>query len=150
VALQKLNAKSPAARTALETAGSIVGAGWEAFNNQRCLRVSVPRPIGPHDERAHKLHATLTRLLLKQDCLVGYQYAPSVSNNDKEEDLWLRYKWRREHGMHEIYRLLPKRLAEPIGRIVSFLNNIASRSAVGVPLRDLVDPAKFQGLDEAA
>ena len=69
--LQLLNAKSPSALKALQNAGSIVGDGWEGFNNQRMLRISVPRPTGPSDERGHKLHGTLGKLLLSCDCLVG-------------------------------------------------------------------------------
>lgn len=128
VLLQLLNAKSPSARVALETAGGIVGDGWESFNNQRMLRISVPRPTGPHDKRAHKLHATLARLLLAHDCLVGYQYASAVHNDGPEEDVWLRYKWRSEHSMHEVYRVLPKRLAEPIRRLVAFLESTGTVS----------------------
>jgi len=124
VLLQRLNTKSQSARVALETAGSIVGTGWEAFNNQRMLRVSVPRPSGPHDKRSHKLHATLARLLLSRDCLVGSQYASAVCNDEPEEDVWLRYKRRPEQRMHEVYRVLPKRPAEPVGQLLAFLQSI--------------------------
>lgn len=49
VALQELNGKSPSARVALENAGSIAGAGWEAFGMHEVLRVLQKRlaePIG--------------------------------------------------------------------------------------------------------
>lgn len=137
VSLQKLNGKSPSARVALQTAGEIVGTGWEDFNNQRCLRISVPRPIGQADVRGHRLHTTLAKLLLSQDCLVGYQYAPSIYNDDPDEDVWLRYRWRSEHHRNEIFRVAPKRLAEPIGRLVTFLDGIAgSRRAPSLPSSD--------------
>lgn len=137
VSVQKVNAKSPSAKVALGTAGEIVGTGWRDFNNQRCLRISVPRPEGQGDVRAHRLHTTIAKLLLSQDCLVGYQYAASVYNNDPEEDVWLRWRWRAEHGRHEIFRLAPKRLAEPIGRLVKFLDGIAgSRDAAAPPSAD--------------
>jgi hypothetical protein len=123
VSMQKLNGKSPSARVALQTAGGIVGTGWQDFNSERCLRISVPRPLGQEDVRAHRLHTTIAWLLLNQDCLVGYQYAASVQN-DPVEDLWLRYRWRPDHRMHEIFRLAPKRLAEPIGRLMNFLHGI--------------------------
>lgn len=122
VVLQLLNGKSPSARTALENAGSIVGDGWRSFNNQRMLRISVPRPTGSSDERGHRLHSTLARLLLACDCLVGYQYASAIYNDDPEEDVWLRYRYRAEHRLCEVFRMLPKRLAEPVGRIVAFLD----------------------------
>lgn len=131
--LQLLNAKSPSALKALQNAGSIVGAGWEGFNNQRMLRISIPRPEGPHDERGHKLHATLGRLLLSRDCLVGYQYASAICNNDPEEDVWLKYRYRQEHGMCEVFRILPKRLAEPVGRLIQFLDSIAPTAAEQSP-----------------
>lgn len=126
--LQLLNAKSPSALKALQNAGGIVGDGWEGFNNQRMLRISIPRPKGTHDERGHKFHATLGRLLLSSDCLVGYQYASAIYNNDPEEDVWLKYRYRREHGMCEVFRILPKRLAEPVGRLIDFLDSIAPTS----------------------
>ncbi len=122
IALGKVNAKSPSARANLESAGSIAGEGWHEFNNQRMLRISVPKPVGPHDHQGHKFHSTLARLLLSQDCLVGYQYARSEYNNDRHEDVWLKYKWRPERGFCEVYRILPKRLSEPIGRIVAFMD----------------------------
>lgn len=126
VVLQLLNAKSPSALKELQNAGNVVGDGWEEFNNQKMLRISIPRPTGTLDERAHKLHSTLSKLLLSCDCLVGYKYASAISNDEPTEDVWLKYKYRPLHGTCEIFRILPKRLAEPIGRLIQFLDSIRS------------------------
>lgn len=120
---QKLTGKSTASLRDLERVGSIVGDGWEAFNERRCLRISVPRPLGMKDVRGHLFHGTLARILLSKDCLVGYQYEAQIYNERPDEVLWIKKAWRKEHGMYEYLRIAPKRLAEPITRVLEFFNS---------------------------
>jgi hypothetical protein len=48
----------------LERAGEIVGAEWQLFNKNQCLRLTVPRPTGPADLQGHRFHMIMARLLL--------------------------------------------------------------------------------------
>jgi len=118
-----VNGKSEQAYKVLEHAGSVVGTDWAQFNNHQCLRVTIPRPKGLADLHAHLFHMTMARLLLSHDALVGYKYCKGVDNNHPEEDVWVAHRWIPEHTIH---RVLPKRLAEPINRLMSVVSDLQS------------------------
>lgn len=124
VVVQKLNAKSDTARTALENAGAIVGSDWHEVNAGRCLFVTAPRPIDIADRRGHQFHATLAKLMLRNDCLVGYQYELGLHNTDQEEDLWCVYSRESRQGIHCVHRFAPKRLADPLSRYLTFVSRL--------------------------
>ena len=134
VAVAMVNGKSEQSRKMLEHAGQVVGPDWEQFNNHQCLRLTAPRPKGPGDLRAHLFHMTMARLLLSHaDALVGYKYCNGVDNNDPEEDVWIAHRRITDQNIYTRHRVLPKRLAEPINRLMQVVADLQSgRESAGV------------------
>lgn len=125
VAVAIVNGKSDQSRKMLKHAGEVVGPDWEQFNSHQCLRLTVPRPRGPADLQAHRFHMTMARLLLSHaDALVGYKYCNGVDNNRPEEDVWIALRWIAEQNIHTKHRVLPKRLAEPINRLLKVVSRL--------------------------
>jgi len=125
VAVAIVNGKSEQSRKMLERAGQVVGPDWEQFNNHQCLRLTIPRPKGTADLQAHRFHMTLARLLLSHtDALVGYKYRNGVDNDDPLEDIWIAHRWIADQGVHTKHRVLPKRLAEPINRLLKVVSDL--------------------------
>ena len=125
VAVALVNGKSEQSRKMLERAGEVAGPDWKDFNSQRCLRLTLPRPRNTADLQAHGFHMTMARLLLSHaDALVGYKYCNGVNNNDPEEDVWIAHRWIAEQGIHTQHRVLPKRLAEPINRLIAVVSDL--------------------------
>ncbi len=125
VAVAIVNGKSEQSRKMLERAGQVVGPDWEQFNNHQCLRLTVPRPKGPTDLQAHRFHMTMARLLLSHaDALVGYKYRNGVDNNHPEDDVWVAHRWIADQNIHTQHRVLPKRLAEPINRLMKVVSDL--------------------------
>lgn len=125
VAVAVVNGKSKQSRIALERAGSILGPEWELFNKDQCLRITTPRPTGPADHQGHLFHMTMARLLLSRaNALVGYKYANGMDNDDPAEDVWIHRHWVKEQGRHTVHRVLPKRLAEPVNRLIQVVGEL--------------------------
>jgi hypothetical protein len=125
VAVALVNGKSEQSRKMLERAGQVVGPDWKKFNSQRCLRLTLPRPKGPADLQAHRFHMTMARILLSHtDALVGYKYCNGVDNNHPAEDVWVAYRWAADLKSHTKHRVLPKRLAEPISRLIEIVSDL--------------------------
>lgn len=125
IAVAIVNGKSEQSRKMLERAGQVVGHDWEQFNNHQCLRLTVPRPKGPADLQAHRFHVTMARLLLSHaDALVGYKYRNGVDNNHPEDDVWVAHRWIADQKIHTQHRVLPKRLAEPINRLMKVVSDL--------------------------
>lgn len=136
VAVALVNGKSAQSRKMLERAGQVVGPDWKDFNGQRCLRLTLPRPRNTADLQAHRFHMTMARLLLSHaDALVGYKYCNGVDNNDPEEDVWIAHRWIAEQSTHTQHRVLPKRLAEPINRLIAVVSDLRSylRQSLATP-----------------
>ena len=125
VAVALVNGKNEQSRKMLERAGQVVGPDWSEFNAQRCLRLTLPRPRGPADLQAHRFHMTMARILLSHtDALVGYKYCNGVDNNHPEEDVWVAHRWIADLKTHTQHRVLPKRLAEPINRLIAVVSDL--------------------------
>lgn len=125
VAVALVNAKNEQSRKMLERAGQVVGPDWKNFNDQRCLRLTLPRPKGPADLQAHRFHMTMARVLLSHtDALVGYKYCNGVNNNHPEDDVWVAQRWIADLKTHTQHRVLPKRLAEPINRLIAVVSDL--------------------------
>jgi len=125
VAVALVNGKNEQSRKMLERAGQVVGPDWAEFNDQRCLRLTLPRPKGPADLQAHRFHMTMARVLLSHtDALVGYKYCNGVDNNHPEEDVWVAHRWIADLKTHTQHRVLPKRLAEPINRLIAVVSDL--------------------------
>jgi hypothetical protein len=125
VAVALVNGKSEQSRKMLEHAGQVVGTDWIEFNCQRCLRITLPRSRGPADLQAHQFHMTMAHILLSHtDALVGYKYCNGVNNDHPDEDLWVARRWDADLKTHTRYRVLPKRLAEPIKRMISMVSDL--------------------------
>lgn len=124
VAVAMVNGKNEQSRKMLENAGRVVGHDWSEFNSQRFLRITLPRPKGPADLKAHRYHMTMARiLLLRTDSLVGYKYRNGVDNNDQENNVWIASRWDAEDKKYNNYRVLPKRLAYPVNRVISVISS---------------------------
>lgn len=130
IAISTVNSRSEQSRKMLQYAGDIVGPGWEQFNNRQCLRITVPRPKGPADLQAHRLHMTMAYILLEHvDALVGYKYCKGIQNDHPEENLWVARRWNAQQGLATQHRVLPKRLAEPVNRLVQFVHALQNGTA---------------------
>ncbi len=125
VAIAIVNGKNKQSRLMLERAGDIVGPEWHLFNEHQCLRLTVPRPVGPADLQSHRFHMTMARVLLSHaSALVGYKYSNGIDNNDPEEDVWIHHHWVKEQNTHTAHRILPKRLAEPVNRLMQVVREL--------------------------
>lgn len=123
------NSSNDVSKKALTRAGEVVGPDWQRFNNQKCLRLTLPRSTGVTDLKAHKFHIVLAYLLLnKTDSLVGYKYCNGIDNNEVDEDIWVKKIWKKDYNPPTFFehRILPKRLAEPINQMLSIINTIQS------------------------
>lgn len=119
-----VNGKSTQSKKMLERAGDVVGTDWKEFNHHQCLRITLPRSKGTADLQAHKFHMTLARILLSCDnALVGYKYCNGVDNDQPNEDVWIHRKWL-ESNKYSSHRILPKRLAEPISRLIKVVGEL--------------------------
>ncbi|QBB69336.1 hypothetical protein ELE36_02515 [Pseudolysobacter antarcticus] len=125
ISVSIVNAKSEQSRKVLAHAGEVVGSEWEQFNNRQCLRITLPRPKGPTDLQSHRFHMTMARLLLSHaEALVGYQYCNGVGNHCPEEDVWTVRLINEEKTEFITHRILPKRLAEPINRLMKVVADL--------------------------
>lgn len=76
---------------------------------------------------------TTARVLLSHtDALVGYKYCNGVDNNHPEDDVWIAHRWIAELSKHTEHRVLPKRLAEPINRLIEVVSDL-HRSHTAAP-----------------
>ena len=125
VAVAIVNAKNEQSRKMLERAGQVAGPDWEEFNNQRCLRLTIPRPTDSNDLKNHRFHMTMARLLLSHsDSLVGYKYCNGIDNDRPDDDVWIVRRRSADLKILEEYHVLPKRLAEPINRLMAVVSSI--------------------------
>ncbi|WP_133489894.1 hypothetical protein [Alcanivorax sp. 24] len=125
VSVALVNGKNDQARKMLERAGQVVGSDWKDFNSQKCLRLTLPRPKGPADLQAHRFHMTMARILLSHtDALVGYKYCNGVDNNHPEDDVWVAKRWIADEKTFSQHRVLPKRLAEPVNRLIAVVSDL--------------------------
>jgi hypothetical protein len=125
IAIALVNGKSEQSRKMLERAGAVAGPDWHLFNDHQCLRLTAPRSKGVADLQAHRFHMTLARLLLSHaNALVGYKYCNGVDNNHPEEDIWIAHRWIADQGIHTKHRVLPKRLAEPLNRMMRIVGEL--------------------------
>lgn len=125
VAVAIVNAKNEQSHKMLKRAGQVAGPDWEEFNNQRCLRLTIPRPMDSNDLKNHRFHMTMARLLLSHsDSLVGYKYCNGIDNDHPDDDIWIARRRSADLKILEEYRVLPKRLAEPISRLMAVVSSI--------------------------
>lgn len=67
----------------------------------------------------------MARLLLSSvNALVGYKYSNGINDNDPEEDIWIHSRWIKEQSNYTFHRVLPKRLAEPVNRLMEVLGEL--------------------------
>lgn len=131
VAVALVNGKNDQARKMLERAGQVVGPDWQEFNDQKCLRLTLPRPKGPTDLQAHRFHMTMARVLLSHtDALVGYKYCNGVDNNHPEDDVWVAKRWIADEKRFSEHRVLPKRLAEPVNRLIAVVSDLRHNHSI--------------------
>jgi hypothetical protein len=134
IAIATVNSRSEQSRKMLQYAGDIVGPGWQQFNNRKCLRITIPRPKSPADLQAHRLHMTMAYVLLDHaDALIGYKYCKGIQNDHPEENLWVARRWDAQQGVATTHRVLPKRLAEPVNRLVQFVRELQGSAGSASP-----------------
>lgn len=109
----------------LEGLGNVVGPDWKEINPDLCLRISLNRPTGIDDLLAHQFHIFLARTLLaERDALIGYKYQPGIYNNNDAEDVWVDSVWQGPGKDPVSYRILPKRLVEPLNKILKLIESL--------------------------
>jgi len=120
VLVQTVNASSEQAKKVLENEGGIAGRNWREYNDHRCIRVVLDRPIEKRG-KVYLFHLLMARLLNGHcDALVGYKYAPTVSNHDPAEPLWRPYSSARK----DFVPLLQKQVGQPVTTIFRELSKI--------------------------
>ena len=91
--------------------------------------MTLPRSRVPADLQVHRFHMTMARVLLSHtDALVGYKYCNGVYNEHPEEDVWVAHRWIVDLKTHSQHRVLPKRLAEPVKRLVAMVSELHRNS----------------------
>ena len=129
VSVARVNNKSQQSRKMLENAGNVVGPDWRDFNDHQCLRLTIPCPKNQSDIQSHRFHMTMARILLSHtEALVGYKYCNGIDNENLEEDVWVAHHWRSDQKVHTEHRVLPKRLAEPISRLIDVVSSLKKSS----------------------
>lgn len=127
IAVSVVNSKSDQSKLVFKRITEIFGPEWQLYNKKQCLRLTVPRAAGCNDLRGHRFHMTLARVLLSDfDALVGYRYSNGIDNTDPNEDIWIHHHWK--HGHFTAYRVLPKRLAEPMSRLMHVIGDLQKSS----------------------
>jgi hypothetical protein len=73
---------------------------------------------------------TMARILLSHtDALVGYKYCNGVDNNHPEDDVWVAKRWIANEKIFSEHRVLPKRLAEPVNRLIAVVSDLRHNHA---------------------
>lgn len=117
--------KSNQALTTVRNAGEIVGNGWEQFNNNMFLRITLPCAKNILDEKAYYLYMTIARILLSNvETLVGYQYKNGADRDDIVDDLWTAHVKPTGKTEFSTFKVLPKRLADPTSNYIQFLEQL--------------------------
>lgn len=120
VLIQTVNATNEQTTKMLENEGSIAGKNWREYNDHRFIRVVLDRPIEKRGS-VYLYHLQMARLLNGYcDALVGYKYAPTVSNDNPDEPVWKPYMVTR----HDYVPLLPKQVGQPVRSIFEELSKI--------------------------
>jgi hypothetical protein len=127
--VQRITDSSAQSKRQLLDLGVVVGADWEQVNAKQCLRIALDRPAGIDDLRAHQFHTAIARVLLFElNALVGYKYIAGIQNDDVEQDIWIHKKYLRFDMDPLTYRILPKRLADPISSILQLIEELQASS----------------------
>ena len=117
----RLNLAEPSSIKMFENEGSIAGSEWRDYNDHQYLRIALKRV---KDKRGplYQFHVALANLLtLHFDCLVGYKIARREYNSETNSPVWIRRKWIPTENKYNDYRVLPKRVSEPVYQIAKFL-----------------------------
>ena len=129
VAISRITDKSEQSRKQLLDLGVVVGADWQEINPRQCMRVALDRPASVSDLRAHQFHSVMARILLSEEnALIGYKYIGGIQNSDAQEDIWIHNQWQGPHQDPLTFRMLPKRLADPISSIFSLIKELQAVS----------------------
>lgn len=129
IAVSVVNSKSDQSKLVFERTAEILGTEWQLFNKNQCLRLTIPRATGCNDLQGHSFHMTLARVLLSDvNALVGYRYSNGIENTDPSEDIWMHHQWMKEQGHFTDHRVLPKRLAEPMSRLMQVIGDLQKSS----------------------
>lgn len=125
IAITRVTDKSEQSRKQLLDLGVVVGADWKEINPKQCLRVALDRPASISDLRAHQFHSVMARTILSElNVLVGYKYMGGIQNSDAQEDIWIHSQWQGPHQDPLSFRMLPKRLADPISSIFALIKEL--------------------------
>lgn len=118
----RLNTLEPSSLKMFENEGSIAGAEWREYSKHQYIRVALTRLTNKRGA-LYQFHIALANLLtLHFDSLVGYKIARRENNSNAESPLWVHKKWIAAENAFKNYRLLPKRVSEPVFRIMRFLD----------------------------
>ena len=122
--------KNATTQKEMEHEGSMAGHDWKEYNDHFYLRISVNAPR-PKNGPLYRLHLALAHLLNCQfDCLVGYKYQQTVSNNpdQQENPIWIHRDWRDCNNWTDL-KVAPKHLSQPLRPLRKFLELLSSDQA---------------------
>ncbi len=123
-----LNPKDKGSISTFENEGSIAGPNWTDYNENKFIRLTIKKPIDKCGA-LYKYHLMLASLLnARFDTLVGYKYKTGQRNDAAEDTIWKVHKRGEFLADKKIwawqeYRLMPKRLTEPVKFILDFLDS---------------------------
>lgn len=93
--------------------GSIAGADWRDFNDEKYIRITLKVPEEKKGEN-YLYHLILARILNTHfDTLVGYKYRKGLSNDDEENPIWI--------SDFEEKKIVQKHLSEPVKYLIEHL-----------------------------
>jgi hypothetical protein len=118
----RVNAKSPSSRKAVENAGEIAGEGWRTMNADSHLLVQLARPRqlkGP----LYQMHLLLARLVSSQiSAIVGYRCEHIAW--ERSDGLWLAYDRPSGEGGGTYVPFMPCQVAYPAAWVLEALGRL--------------------------
>lgn len=120
VVISPVTNKNEQLRIQVENAGNLAGENWKEFNENSYIQLSLDKPCtkaGP----LYYFHLTLSKLCNSiYDCLVGYKYELGHAHYRDAPLYW--EKKRRAGEGYVTYRLAPKRVSEPVRKILDYVS----------------------------
>jgi len=116
----KLNPNDNASIRSFSNEGSIAGADWRDYNENRFIRLTMKCPSNSkEDDNLYLYHLIVARLLnCHFNTLVGYKYCRGLKNDDMENEIW-----EIDNLFHQC-RIINKQVSEPIKPIIDHFEEI--------------------------
>jgi len=105
-------------------AGNLSGENWRDHNPKSFIQLTTEKPCTKAGD-LYYFHLILAFLCNSHfDCLVGYKYELGKKHNEGDPLYWK--MGRKVDGNHTFFQVAPKRLSEPVHKILEHVNKINS------------------------